>query len=117
LPKTLTFCLSLKSNQTISRNRDHIGWASEKTICLLESNNRVGWNLLSVVVPKTPTKEEGNNQNDFQITHIISTKRAAQTGLQLRRAIGIQAEEKRLLEKHAIAPSAARLCFSGRCHL
>jgi hypothetical protein len=32
-------------------------------------------------------------------------------GLQLRRAISIQAEGTRLLEKHAIAPSAARLCF------
>jgi hypothetical protein len=31
--------------------------------------------------------------------------------LQLRRAISIQAEEIRLLEKHAIAPSAARLCY------
>ena len=35
-------------------------------------------------------------------------------GLQLRRAIGIQAEENRLLEKHAIAPSAARLCWGAR---
>jgi hypothetical protein len=31
-------------------------------------------------------------------------------GLQLRRAISIQVGGKRLLEKHAIAPSAARLC-------
>jgi hypothetical protein len=31
-------------------------------------------------------------------------------GLQLRRAISIQAERRKLLEKHAIAPSAARLC-------
>src|SRR6267143_3093223 len=31
-------------------------------------------------------------------------------GLQLRRAISIQAEGKKLLERHAIAPSAARLC-------
>jgi hypothetical protein len=31
-------------------------------------------------------------------------------GLQLRRAISIQAEGKRLLERDAIAPSAARLC-------
>jgi len=31
-------------------------------------------------------------------------------GLQLRRAISIQAEGKKLLEKNAIAPSAARLC-------
>jgi len=33
-------------------------------------------------------------------------------GLQLRRAISIQAEGKSLLEKHAIAPSAARLCYT-----
>jgi hypothetical protein len=32
-------------------------------------------------------------------------------GLQLRRAITIQAEGKKLFEKHAIAPSAARLCW------
>jgi hypothetical protein len=32
-------------------------------------------------------------------------------GLQLRRAISIRAEGKNLLEKHAIAPSAARLCY------
>ena len=31
-------------------------------------------------------------------------------GLQLRRAISIQPKRKKLLEKHAIAPSAARLC-------
>jgi hypothetical protein len=31
-------------------------------------------------------------------------------GLQLRRAISIQIAKERLLEKHAIAPSAARLC-------
>ena len=34
-------------------------------------------------------------------------------GLQLRRAISIQAEGKKLLEKHAIAPSAARLCYAA----
>jgi hypothetical protein len=34
-------------------------------------------------------------------------------GLQLRRAISIQAEGKRLLEKHAIAPSAASLCWTA----
>src|SRR5918993_896059 len=33
-------------------------------------------------------------------------------GLQLRRAISIQAEGTKLLEKHAIAPSAARLCYA-----
>ena len=35
-------------------------------------------------------------------------------GLQLRRAISIRAEGKKLLEKHAIAPSAARLCWAAR---
>ncbi|MBC8032497.1 MAG: hypothetical protein H7Z16_20605 [Pyrinomonadaceae bacterium] len=34
-------------------------------------------------------------------------------GLQLRRAISIQAEGKKLFEKHAIAPSAARLCWAA----
>jgi hypothetical protein len=34
-------------------------------------------------------------------------------GLQLRRANSIQAEGKKLLEKHAIAPSAARLCSAS----
>jgi hypothetical protein len=49
---------------------------------------------------------------------IISNKRAFfdqkkwhNAGLQLRRAISIQAKGTRLLEKHAIAPSAARLCY------
>jgi sterol desaturase/sphingolipid hydroxylase (fatty acid hydroxylase superfamily) len=32
-------------------------------------------------------------------------------GLQLRRAMTIQAKGIKLLEKHAIAPSAARLCW------
>jgi hypothetical protein len=32
-------------------------------------------------------------------------------GLQLRRAISTQAEGTKLLEKHAVAPSAARLCY------
>ena len=36
-------------------------------------------------------------------------------GLQLRRAISIQAEGTRLLEKNAIAPSAARLCYPAVC--
>jgi len=35
----------------------------------------------------------------------------ANGGLQLRRAISIQAEGKKLLGKHAVAPSAARLCW------
>jgi hypothetical protein len=34
-------------------------------------------------------------------------------GLQLQRAISIQAEGKKLLEKHAIAPSAARVCWAA----
>jgi hypothetical protein len=41
----------------------------------------------------------------------IDSSRLANDGLQLRRAITIQAEGMRLLEKHAIAPSAARLCY------
>ena len=38
-------------------------------------------------------------------------------GLQLLRAISIQADGKKLLEKHAIAPSAARLCYARRSRL
>jgi len=38
---------------------------------------------------------------------------AANDGLQLRRAISIQAEGTGLFEKHAIAPSAARLCWDA----
>jgi len=34
-------------------------------------------------------------------------------GLQLRRAISIQAEGKKLLKKHAVAPSTARLCYTA----
>ena len=34
-------------------------------------------------------------------------------GLQLRRAISFKLGGKRLLEKHAIAPSAARLCYAA----
>jgi hypothetical protein len=36
----------------------------------------------------------------------------ANAGLQLRRAISIHAERIELLEKDAIAPSAARLCYA-----
>jgi hypothetical protein len=45
------------------------------------------------------------------VTFIMPKPReTANAGLQLRRAISIRVEEKKLLEKHAIAPSAARLC-------
>jgi hypothetical protein len=40
----------------------------------------------------------------------MNDQEAPNDGLQLRRAISIQAEGKKLLEKDAIAPSAARLC-------
>jgi hypothetical protein len=42
----------------------------------------------------------------------LQTRSNPTLGLQLRRAISIQAEGARLLEKHAIAPSAARLCWA-----
>jgi hypothetical protein len=35
-------------------------------------------------------------------------------GLQLRRAISINPRSKKLFEKHAVAPSAARLCSAAR---
>jgi hypothetical protein len=48
----------------------------------------------------------------------IPKREAHNDGLQLRRAISIQAEGTKLLEKHAIAPSAARLCYAAvRLHL
>jgi hypothetical protein len=46
----------------------------------------------------------------FQKGHITSNAYAQRWPL-LRRAISIQAEGIRSLEKHAIAPSAARLCW------
>jgi len=42
----------------------------------------------------------------------MSSTRQPNASLQLRRAISIQAEGKKLLEKHAVAPSAARLCYA-----
>jgi hypothetical protein len=47
--------------------------------------------------------------NNFMVS-----KKPSNGGLQLRRAISIRAEGKKLLEKHAIAPSAARLCSAAR---
>jgi hypothetical protein len=51
-----------------------------------------------------------------RLLSLIDTPRvlisAPNDGLQLRRAISIQAEGMKLLEKHAIAPSAARLCWA-----
>src|SRR6185503_3735386 len=50
----------------------------------------------------------------FSLLVLSNSPRAKEAGndrLQLRRAISIQAEGKKLLEKHAIAPSAARLCW------
>jgi hypothetical protein len=46
----------------------------------------------------------------------ISSSGSPNAGLQLRRAISIQTEGTRLLEKHAIAPSAARLCSMAGDH-
>jgi hypothetical protein len=58
-----------------------------------------------------------NNQHHLiEVVFVDSAAHADSTmhngGLQLRRAISIQAEGTRLLEKHAIAPSAARLCYA-----
>src|SRR6267142_2150843 len=52
----------------------------------------------------------------FPLHFVISIHKsvASNAGLQLRRAISIQAEGTKLLEKHAIAPSAARLCWTAR---
>ncbi|MFN2515228.1 MAG: hypothetical protein ABR556_03345 [Pyrinomonadaceae bacterium] len=46
------------------------------------------------------------------ISHSTLRKRKkSNAGLQLRRAISIRADGIKLLENHAIAPSAARLCY------
>jgi hypothetical protein len=45
------------------------------------------------------------------ISGFLRERKTHNAGLQLRRAISIQAEGKKLLEKHAVAPSAARLCY------
>jgi hypothetical protein len=42
--------------------------------------------------------------------HLMSKTSGITLGLQLRRAISIQSEGTKVLEKNAIAPSAARLC-------
>jgi hypothetical protein len=48
-----------------------------------------------------------------EITSSMVSQKRHNGGLQLRRTISIQAEGKKLLEKHAIAPSAARLCYAA----
>jgi hypothetical protein len=53
-----------------------------------------------------------NNDNDRN-KKFHNDGKQYNAGLQLRRAICIQAEGTRLLEKHAIAPSAARLCSAA----
>ena len=59
-----------------------------------------------------PTMLAINNMVPIGSHHsfIPLTNQPPNAGLQLRRAISTQAEWKRLLEKNAIAPSAARLC-------
>jgi len=64
--------------------------------------------------------EEANGRNAkelsiemFDEVHHLNIEKRYNDGLQLRRAISIQPEGKSLLEKHAIAPSAARLCSAA----
>ena len=52
----------------------------------------------------------------FIVRHLIVGGKRHNAGLQLRRAISIQAEGKKLLEKHAVAPSAAGLCYAAPCN-
>ena len=42
---------------------------------------------------------------------MFDTSKQSNASLQLRRAISIHLEGTKLLERHAIAPSAARLCY------
>jgi len=71
------------------------------------------------------TKDAGNKLHDLlrdrrslyqgKLSQLRCTKQA-NAGLQLRRAISIRPEGKSLLEKHAVAPSAARLCYVALWH-
>ena len=49
-----------------------------------------------------------------ELSQILTKDEAPNDGLQLRRAISAQAEVMRLLENHATARSAARLCWAAR---
>jgi len=59
--------------------------------------------------PRTGAERVTIHERELPVLR-FSIARQHNGGLQLRRAISIQAEGKELLEKHAIAPSAARLC-------
>jgi hypothetical protein len=50
------------------------------------------------------------------LSSIRQAEEAPNDGLQLRRAISVQGEGTNVLEKHAIAPSAARLCLATDNH-
>ena len=56
-------------------------------------------------------REVQDDDGDPDVSHSIK-KRNPTACLQLRRAISVQAEGIKLLEKHAIALSAARLCYA-----
>ena len=60
-------------------------------------------------LPKLARAIVGNKVQ--QLFSHVGKKTESNDGLQLRRAISIQAQEKKLVGKHAIAPSAARLCY------
>jgi len=63
---------------------------------------------LSSIIEQVGDRYKGRKVASDHFHHLSIT--AHNDGLQLRRAISIQAEGIELLEKHAIAPSAARLC-------
>src|SRR5882762_821793 len=57
------------------------------------------------------TPGEAHRRTIPSLSLLLPLDRRPNACLQLRRAISIQAERSRLLEKYAIAPSAARLCW------
>jgi hypothetical protein len=61
----------------------------------------------------TPMKHTGRITIGWDWDSMIDYEKTSNAGLQLRRAVSIQAEGRKLLEKHAIAPSAARLCSTS----
>jgi hypothetical protein len=76
-------------------------WTRTGILCLRENS-------------EVSDEKNGGDQSKPAKKSSCHTSKPHNACLQLRRAISIPAEGKHLLEKHAIAPSAARLCFMPR---
>jgi len=73
-----------------------------------------GWHGLSCAKTMLVAKPQMRIASQVLFTDFVSrNEKPPNDGLQLRRAISIQANGKRLLKKHAVAPSAARLCWAA----